>query len=60
MAEDTIIKTMDLPEGEDWALYPDLNVIVLASRLDCAGRVRAIEAILLQWRRQHLRPAGFA
>lgn len=55
MAEETIIKTMDLPEGDDWVLYPDLNVIVLASRLDCAGRVRAIDEIQREWRRRHLR-----
>lgn len=37
----TVIRTLDLPEGQDYALFPDANVVGLSSRLDDAGRERA-------------------
>lgn len=45
---------MNLPEGQDYVRYADLNVIVLSTRLDCAGRERAIADLQAQWRREHL------
>lgn len=54
VGEDTIIRTLDLPEGQDYAWYPDLNVVALSSRLDCEGRLRAFNDLQSWWRREHL------
>jgi hypothetical protein len=35
--EATIIKTIELPFGQEWALYADANVIVLSPCLDGEG-----------------------
>lgn len=51
MNEATIIKTLDLPPGQDWILYSDANVIVLASRLDPCERDRALDEVCAHWRR---------
>jgi len=54
VAEHTIIRTIDLPYDQDFAWYADLNVIALSSRLDCAGRLRALDEMQRTWKRQHL------
>ena len=48
--EATIIKTLDLPHGADWALYADANLIVLSPRLDACGRDRALDEVCAHWR----------
>lgn len=53
-SEDTKFVTLDLPDGREWAWYPDLNVVGLSSRLDCAGKLRAVDEMHKQWRRAHL------
>jgi hypothetical protein len=55
VSEETLCRTMELDEGTDWVWFPDLNMIGLSSRLDCAGRERAIDEMQRQWRRAHLR-----
>lgn len=53
--EETVFRTLDLPEGRDWVWMPEANVVVLASRLDCAGRLRALDELQKWWKRKHLR-----
>lgn len=55
MVEDTVFRTIELPDGVDWAWYPDLNVVALSVRLDCEGRQRAVDELQVHWRRSHLR-----
>lgn len=55
MAEETIIKILDLPEGKDCVWYGDANVLALSSRLDQAGRDRVLDEFQVQWRRAHIR-----
>lgn len=54
--ESTIIKSMDLPAdlGRDWVWYPDLNVVVLRTGLDCDGQKAALDDLYETWRRSHL------
>lgn len=40
--EQTIVRTLDLPEGQDYVLYRDMNIVAVSSRLDEAGRERAL------------------
>jgi hypothetical protein len=40
--EQTIVRILDLPEGTDYVVFQDANVVALASRLDEAGRRRAL------------------
>lgn len=54
MTEETIFKTMDMPEGQDWAWHPDLNLVALSNKLDCAGKLRAFEEVQRHWARAHL------
>lgn len=54
MTEETIFKRMPLPDGTDWVWHPDLNVVALADRLDCPGRLRALEDVSRHWKRAHL------
>jgi hypothetical protein len=54
MIEETVFRVMELPEGTDYLPYPELNVVVLSDRLDCKGRLRAVEECQAQWRRRHL------
>lgn len=42
MAETMVIKTLELPYGQDWLPYPDANVIALAPHLDETARERAL------------------
>lgn len=55
MNEDTIIKTLELPHGEEWAWFADANLVVLSPRLDAAGRERALTEVQAHWRRRCLR-----
>lgn len=59
-SEETVFRTIELPNGQSWAWYPDLNIIAFAPHLDCAGRQRAIDEIQAQWRREHMRLAESA
>jgi hypothetical protein len=38
----TIVRTRDLPRGEDYLVYGDAGVVVVSSRLDEAGRHRVL------------------
>ena len=40
--KETVVVTLDLPEGTDLIRYPDLNVIAIASRLDGGDRERVL------------------
>lgn len=40
--DETIVYTMDLPVGQDFVVFTDCNVVGLSSRLDDAGRERAL------------------
>lgn len=51
MIEKTVIKTLELPYGQDWLWYPDANVVVLAPHLDACGRERALSEVQAHWRR---------
>ena len=55
MNEDTLIKTLPLPNGRDWEWYADANVIVLAPHLCPAERERALCNLQAQWRREGFR-----
>lgn len=55
IGEDTVIRTVELPEGLDYVWYGDANVLAFSSRLDCAGRMRAVDELQKQWRRAHLK-----
>lgn len=54
-SEETVFRTLDLPPGRDWIWLAEANVVVLSSRLDCAGRLRAVDELQKHWRRSHLR-----
>lgn len=53
--EPTVQMILDLPPGQDWAWLPDCNIVALSSRLDAAGRERAISDLQATWRRSLLR-----
>jgi hypothetical protein len=53
--EETLIKTMELPNGQTWAWYADANIVALSPELDEAGREAAISAVQDHWRRSCLR-----
>lgn len=55
MSEETIFRTMSLPDGQDWAWHPDLNLVALSDRLDCEGKIRAVDELQRHWKRAHLR-----
>lgn len=55
MPEETVFHAMDLPDGEDWAWFPDLNVVGLRRGLDWAGKLRAIDELQRHWHGEHLR-----
>lgn len=55
VSEQTIFRTLDLSEGQDWVFFADLNVIGLSSRLDVLGRRRALDELIRTWRGEHLR-----
>jgi hypothetical protein len=55
MNEDTLIKTMALPNGRDWEWYGDLNLVVLAPHLCPAQREMALNEVQAHWRRSCIR-----
>lgn len=55
LGEATVFRILDLPDGIDYVWYGDANVVAFSSRLDCAGRMRAVEDLQKQWRRAHLK-----
>ena len=55
MNEDTLIKTMPLPQGRDWEWFADANIVVLAPHLCPAQREQALTEVQAHWRRSCLR-----
>ena len=55
MNEDTLIKTMQLPNGRLWEWFADANLVVLSPCLDQDGREAAISELQAQWRRTGIR-----
>jgi hypothetical protein len=53
--EDTLVKTMELPYGQDWAWFADANVVVLSPHLCDVQRDRALREVQEHWRRSCLR-----
>jgi hypothetical protein len=47
----TDIVTMDLPFGQDWLWFAELNMVALAPHLDAAARERALDELQEEWRR---------
>lgn len=44
------IVTMALPYDQEALWHPSLNIVALAPHLDAAGRERALDELLAQWR----------
>lgn len=55
MSEQTIIKVMDIPAEPGFVWHPDINLAVLSSRLDEAGREVALSKLQDHWRRTCIR-----
>lgn len=53
--EETLIVTVDLPSGRDWAWFADCNTVGLGAHLDAAGRERALTELQDEWRRAFVR-----
>lgn len=53
--EETVVVTIDLPEGKDYEWFAEANVVGLSRRLDEAGRQQALCQMFQEWRRSHLR-----
>lgn len=53
--EETIIMPARLPDGQDWAWHPDLNIVEVSDRLDEAGVMVALCDLQAQWRRTMIR-----
>lgn len=53
--EETVFRTINLPAGQDWAYYSDVNVLAFGSHLDCEGKMRAFAEMQADWRMRHLR-----
>lgn len=53
--EHTVIVEVDLPGGEDWRWFGELNVLALRRGLDDPARQAAIDEMQLWWRREHAR-----
>lgn len=58
MNEKTLIKTLELPHGQNWAWYGDANIVVLSPCLDAEGREQALSELQDHWRRKCLRVVG--
>lgn len=58
--EETVFRSLPLPDGMEFAVHADANVVVLSDKLDCAGKLRVLEEIQKQWRRAHLKIAETA
>jgi hypothetical protein len=41
-SEDVVVRVVDLPEGQHYVLYRDINVVAVSFRLDEEGRHRAL------------------
>lgn len=55
--EKTLVKTMELPAGQDWEWFSDANIIAVSSHLDLCGRARAMaEAVRFSQRREPVAP----
>lgn len=52
--EETVFMTMSLPEGRDYVWMADCNTVVLSDRLDCDGKILAVQELQRQWARAHL------
>lgn len=46
------IITRELSRGQDYVWYQEFNIVALSSRLDAAGRERALDELLARWRRE--------
>lgn len=55
MNDDTLIKTMPLPDGRLWEWFPDANVVVLAPGMCPAQQEEALNQVQAHWRRSCLR-----
>lgn len=55
MPEDTVIVTLALPRGQDFAWFASENVVGLGSHLDEQGRMQALDDLQAYWRRQCMR-----
>ena len=42
--EDTVVRVLDLPDGQDFVVFRDINVVAISSRLDEDGRIRALSS----------------
>lgn len=49
--EETLVVTVELSSGRDWAWYADLNMVGLGAHLDEAGREQALTELQAAWRR---------
>lgn len=54
-SEETLIIPARLPDGQDWAWHPDLNIVEVSDRLDDAGIMVALCDLQAQWRRSMVR-----
>lgn len=56
MNEETLIRTVELPYGQDWLWYGDANILCLSPRLHTeADRQAAITEAVAHWRRNLIR-----
>lgn len=53
--EETVVMPAQLPDGQDWAWHPDLNIVEVSDRLDEAGVMVAVLDLQAQWRRRMIR-----
>lgn len=42
LSNEVVVRVLDLPEGQDFVIFSDVNVVAVARRLDAAGRRRAL------------------
>lgn len=56
--EETIVRRMDLREGEPYAWFPELNLVGVPRDLDEAGVQAALCKLSVDWRRSMLRVVG--
>lgn len=49
MDDRTIVKISQLPQGQDYAWHPDINLVELADGLDEAGRQHALAQLQDSW-----------
>lgn len=55
MTEKTIVRVLDLPEGQDWVWYPEANVVGVSSRLCAEEHARVLDELHAQWRRKWIK-----